>query len=418
MSAHAQAAAARRKLSIAGLSLNGILLFGTGVLVVASGFKSLRPDVGGLALHPSLVPIALAFPFVLMARIGDFPLRALVAMVLFFGMYCFSVLNGAGIALGEISKAASAFVTIVSCALLVRKRGDFVAGALGLNIAIAMLALHGLRNETVVGVEAMEGANKNSYSLFALPAMLLAAYVMLQFKTVPVWIKTLFMICVVAALAAIFMSGNRSGYLCAVLVGVMVFWNRRGKGLLLVALIAGVVGVGIAQFGDTTVLDRRLKQTVEGNSSDDMRVQIIVTCLKLGLENPVIGVSPQNLKFEIGRNIVFVFRQPMIDSHNVFAHVFAGSGIICFGALIAFGWALWTWKPRDGGPIGGKGTPRRETLRLVRMLLFLWIVRGLFTREIMYNPSFNIAFGLAIGLLILVDAAESKGQRVQAIPAA
>jgi hypothetical protein len=38
------------------------------------------------------------------------------------------------------------------------------------------------------------------------------------------------------------------------------------------------------------------------------------------------------------------------------------------------------------------------------MTVFLWLVRGMFTREILYNPSFNIALGLAIGLCIIAEA--------------
>jgi hypothetical protein len=157
------AARARAALSVRGLSATGVLLFITSVLVVASGYTSLRPDVMGLALHPYLVPVALALPFVLMARIAEFPIRILVALLVFTFMYCFSVVNGASVAVGEIFKTGSAVVTIVTCALLVRRRGDFVAGALGLSIAIALLAARGLQEETKMGVEAMQGANKNSY---------------------------------------------------------------------------------------------------------------------------------------------------------------------------------------------------------------------------------------------------------------
>ncbi|HEX3725632.1 MAG TPA: hypothetical protein VHV08_05290, partial [Pirellulales bacterium] len=257
-----------RPFSIAGLSVNGGLLFTAAFLVVASGFSSLRPEVMGLALHPSLVPIALAFPFVLMSRIGEFPMRVLSALVLFVAMYCFSVCNGTNIAIGEIFKIVAGGITIVTCALLVRRRGDFVAGALGLSLAIALLAWHGLQEPAKGGVEAMQGANKNSYSLFALPAMLIAGFIYLRMPVVPAVIRNLFVICTLPALLAIFMSANRSGYLGAALIGLMLFWDRRGKGLLLVGILAAAVAFLMVHFKATEVFDRRMKQTIGKNESD------------------------------------------------------------------------------------------------------------------------------------------------------
>ena len=40
---------------------------------------------------------------------------------------------------------------------------------------------------------------------------------------------------------------------------------------------------------------------------------------------------------------------------------------------------------------------------LLRMLVVLWCVRGLFTREIIYNPCFAIAMGLVVGLCLLAE---------------
>lgn len=398
---------AHARLAIGGLSLTGIWLFVTSLLVVGSGFTIMRPEVMGLAVHPYLIPLALAFPLVLMSRIAEFPVRVLVVLLVFTSMYWFSVVNGTSVAVGEVFKTTCAVVTIVTCALLVRRRGDFVAGALGLSIAIALLAAHGLQAESKLGVEAMQGANKNSYSLFALPAILMAGYICLHFKTVPVLFKGIFVACTLPALAAIFMSGNRSGYLGAALVGFMLFWDRRGRGMLLVAAIVAAVAFWVVQFGSTAILDQRIKQTMEGNRSDEYRIAIFEACVRIGLENPIIGVSPQELPKEIGRRTsrAGVFHSSVIEAHNVFVHVFAGSGIICFTALLAVGWTLCAWKPRRGPKILGKDDPFRDARKLMRMMVILWVVRGMFTREILYNPSFNIALGLVIGLCMLAEVA-------------
>jgi len=41
----------------------------------------------------------------------------------------------------------------------------------------------------------------------------------------------------------------------------------------------------------------------------------------------------------------------------------------------------------------------------MRMMVILWFVRGNFTRDILFNPSFNIGLGLAIGLCMLAETA-------------
>jgi hypothetical protein len=401
-------AAGTKKTAIGGLSLTGIWLFIASILVVCSGFPSLRPQIGGLLLHPYLVPIALAFPLVTMARIGEFPFRVLAALVVFTAMYSFSAINGGSLAFGEIFKTASSVVSIATVALLVRRRGDMVAGALGLSIAVAILAVNGLKDPTEGGVEAIQGANKNSYSLFALPAILMSGYIALRMKTVPIVVKSILVASTLPALAAIFMSGNRSGYVGAVLVGLMLFWDRRGKGLLLVGAISAAVAFWIVQYGSTKVLDEKLHETVSGYHGDRVRRDIIYACLNIGLENPIIGISPQILPFEIGRRLSVAHQYSVLEAHNIFAHLFAASGLLCLGALFVVGWTMYAWKPRAGGKLGGKDDPLRDAVRLMRMMVILWFVRGNFTRDILFNPSFNIGLGLAIGLCMLAEVARQE----------
>ena len=149
---------------------------------------------------------------------------------------------------------AASFTTIVVCALLVRRRGDIVAAVLGLVVAVALLAVCALQIDAN-NVEAMEGANRNTYSLFALPAILLVGYIVLNFKKIPIVIKGVLVACAIVSLTAIFLSANRSGYLGAVFVAVMLFWKRCTTGLLLVGLVAITVAYGVVRFGSTAVFD-------------------------------------------------------------------------------------------------------------------------------------------------------------------
>ncbi len=404
------------RLAIGGLTLNGLLLFLIGLLVVASGFQSLRPDVGGLSLHPYLIPVAVALPLAFMARLHLIPVRVLAAMAIFYGLYFFSVFNGS-LAIGEIFKMGGALATILVCACWCGAAA-ISWPALGLSLAVAVLASRSFQAEVASGVETIEGANRNSYSLFALPAVLLAGYILLNFQSVPIVIKWLLAACLIPSVAAIFMGANRSGYIGVVIVAFMLFWQRRARGLIVLGAIGAMVALLVLRFGDTSVLDERLRQTVEGNKSDNLRKEILLICFQIGLENPLIGVSPQRIQLEIGRRLSVVFNeQRVIDSHNVFAHLFAASGMICFASLFYLGWILWTWRPRDNSPIGGKEDPLNAARGLLRMTVVLWAVRGLFTREVLYNPSFNIALGLAIGLCLLAETAREPAANAAPLPA-
>ncbi|HEX3728112.1 MAG TPA: hypothetical protein VHV08_17795, partial [Pirellulales bacterium] len=119
---------------------------------------------------------------------------------------------------------------------------------------------------------------------------------------------------------------------------------------------------------------------------------------------------PQLLQFEIGRRTSIIHHHGLVDSHNVFAHIWAGSGMICFAALMGVGWTLLTWRPRDGSKIGGNDDPLRDARKLLRMMIVLWVVRGFFTREILYNPAFNIALGLTIGFCLLAEKAREQNK--------
>jgi hypothetical protein len=400
-------ASIRTRLAHAGLSMTGVVLLGITLSVMGSGSMSFRPEIFGLAVHPYLIPVAVAFPLVVLARIGEFPPRILAALVVFSSIYCFSVLSGAGMSLSEILKMVSTPVTIIVCALLVRRQGDFVAAVLGLTIAVAFMAVRAFGEpERAEGLQIMQGvANKNSYSMYALPIMLLVGYICLHMRSTPLAVKGLLVAGTIPMIVAIFMSGNRSGYLGVILVGLMLFWNRRGKGLLLVGAIAAIVVVALLQFGRTDVLEDRLKVTVEGYHSDTVRQELVLVCLQIGLENPIIGVSPQVLPFEIGRRAK-TFHQGVGEAHNVFAHIIGGSGLICMAALVFLGWSLCSWKVQTGKGVNTRQDPLREARRLMRMLVFLWVVRGMFSAEILFNPSFNMAIGLAIGHCLLVRKAQ------------
>jgi hypothetical protein len=90
----------------------------------------------------------------------------------------------------------------------------------------------------------------------------------------------------------------------------------------------------------------------------------------------------------------------MIETHNVYAHLFAASGVICLFLTFYCGFLMWTCRPPR--PLPPKRAERfREARRLLRYMLMLWLLRGFFTHEIIFSPAFCMGIGLCIGFCLL-----------------
>ena len=381
------------------LTGGGVLLFLSGLAVAGTGFANLRPSVFGLHVHPYLIPIGLAFPFLLVSRIHKFPTNTLFGMLIFTSIYIFSTLIS-GLGSPETPKILVGMITIVVAALLIRSRADFIAGALGLSIAVGILSFRGLTAEGDAAAGAIDLTNKNAFSLFALPATFFSCFIALNYDTKQ-WVKAILLLTAIASTVAIFSSQNRSGYLGIMLIGLMLLRNRKFFGLLLVLVIATAATVAISKLGTADVAQARIERTFEGNiDSDRDRLALFLTSLQIGLENPIIGVSPEGLTFELARRVMP--KLPYVDPHNVFASVFGGCGIICFSALLYTGWSICNILPAKR-IVDEKDMFYRQSRSLARMLVILWCVRGLFTREILYNPSFCLALGMVIGLCLVAS---------------
>jgi hypothetical protein len=377
------------------LTFGGIWLFVIGLTVIGSGFRALRPNVFGLLVQPYLFPVLLATPYVVLARIQELPTRVLMGLGLFCSAFVMASLGPSSSSV--LIKFVVSMLTVATVALLVRSRTDLILGAMGLSIAIGVLAVRGLDEaDTALGVEAIEMANKNSYSLYALPALLLGGFVILRMKPKVRLVQVVFIASGLAALAAIFMSGNRSGYLGAVVVAILLIRERKIAGLALIALVIAAISYYLIHYGSTEIFERRLGQTVEGTESDNLRLQLFRTCVRIGLAYPVAGVSPGELGLEIGRRVASEHPGGQLGPHNVFGLIIGGTGLLCAAALAILGWSLWTWpytlSRREDPP------PQFiEARKLLRYMLILWTIRGLFNDEILYNPGFCVGLGLAIG---------------------
>jgi hypothetical protein len=376
-----------------GITVGGIVLFVAGLMVFGSGFLSMRPAFFGLRLHPYLVPLMLAAPMV-MYHFGEFPHRVVTGMGIFTVMYCIPVAVG-GMPAGEVAKLLMGGLTILVTACLVKTSADFVAGTTGLCIAIGLMAAQALKPGEAVG-EVLDVANKNTYSLYAVPSILMAGYISLRPEMAPRFVRFLLTGCSIVATIAIFLSANRSGYLGVVVVGLLLLWNRKLKGGFYVLLVTGFVLYAVFNIFSPESMLTRLQQTIDDTAHDEVRRNIQYACIAIALENPLFGVTFNALPLEVGRRLKLE-HLAIADSHNAYLHVAAGNGLICLLALLYSLWAMFSWMP------SGKSIDKRQFLEyrsLLRMLVISWCVRALFTREILYNPSFCLAIGLIIGLCL------------------
>ncbi|HEY1786333.1 MAG TPA: hypothetical protein VGG30_12315, partial [Pirellulales bacterium] len=137
---------ARSKAIASALTISGIILFITCALMFGSGFKRWRPEIGGLLVHPFLIPLAIVSPFLLVGSLKNFPTKVLFALCVFFGMYTLSNISGGRAGLSELIKVMTTGVAMVCTALLIRSRSDFVAGVIGLAVASGAMGFFGMQS--------------------------------------------------------------------------------------------------------------------------------------------------------------------------------------------------------------------------------------------------------------------------------
>jgi O-antigen ligase len=380
------------------------MLFVLGLSLLGSGFSALRFEFIGLKVHPYLVVVGAFFPLLAITRLHLIPPRHLIELTAFAALYFGTTIPG-GVDIREGVKIFSAVVTIITMAMLVRGWDNFVAGTLGMCLAVGVLAARGLDvdvEDLQSGVDAMQEANRNTYSLYALPAIFLGSYILVRNRRDPILVKALLAVTVFAAVLAICLNLNRSGWLGLVVIALLLIRERSTKAAVVLAAAAAAVLVLLTTVYTAEHVQTRIAETRGGLMSDSFRVRLVVTSFEIGLENPLLGVSPQELPFILARQVGDP--SPMMATHNVFAHVVAGSGIAALVLLFHIGYLFAVWQP----PKPHSAYSRmlfKEAQRVLRMVLILWVVRGTFTHEIIYSPAFCMAIGLALGLELSTEAA-------------
>ncbi len=376
------------------LTGGGWTAFFIGLAFLGSGFLATRTEIAGMFFHPSLL-IAGPACFVGLVHRERFPRGVLAASLTLLLALTFVTAITTWTPSYSVRLAAS-----LSCLLagisLPRTKTDVEAGFLGMALSTGALAVLGLAtNEDYAGgVEFMQAGNKNQYSMFALPALLGCVYFALGTR-VSARLKLVFGAAAVALIAAILVSGNRSGWVGAALVVAAVMFGSRAAlrpgTWLLGGLGAAAVLAVVTAYG-TEAINDRYRISVEGAGSDTTRRRFIELGLRLFSEHPLLGLGPWDATVENART----FGIPMvaISPHNLTAFVLAGGGLALALPMLWLGWSLWQ-APR---------LPALDELfvmsprAFVRVFVVLWVVRAQFTEDVLFSPPMAFGVGLAVAL--------------------
>lgn len=393
------------------VSFGGWMLLGLALLLTTSAYKSLRIPVGGLLLHLYMLPLIPLFILYAIPRFEIFPKKILCALsafvILFFLSITVSDSHDTNFALSEIFKVGASVVTIFTCSLMVKTKFDFRIAVVGLCIGATFLSLQNILSPGSMfdsdSVESLGAiANKNAFSLYVLSPLLFSTLLVMD-KTTPKILRVVLFVCTMITTIAIFASGNRSGWIGVIFIaGVMLARGRNIKSVLLICVLAVGTYYALTRYVGTELVERKIDQSTFENESDETRFELIPTAYQIAFENPLFGVSPQELPFEFGRRLpneaVLIGDSLVLDPHNVAAFILAGSGFPCFFALLLLGWTLWQ-RPKPWNLLS-QFSDAKDSNTILRTIMILWLLRGMFTREVLYSPNFSVGLGICIGFCI------------------
>jgi len=397
------------------------LLFLTGLSLALSASTLARVEVSGLLFQPVVVPAVLLLVATGGRCVSRIPRRingTLIAFVLVFS----AVTLVAGFSFGELAKIALFWLLIVGFAGNIDDAEDARAAALGFALSMGLVSLHALAlgQSDEKGINPFAGvSNDNGFSVYALPALLLAGHYLLD-KDTPQRQRIIFTACAGAILVATFSTPNRSGFVGVIaVVLLLVARGRSARDVVALTVLGMVMYWGFMTFGDTSALDFELHGDEKKQSDFDSRRELLQGAVEVGMEQPLAGVGPQNVPEALGSHFAGSDQvvKGRLEPHNVIGYVAAGGGFSLFLISVALALALWR-RPAEWVALGPPAEDEKSARGLLRIVLLLFIIRGMFTHEVLTTPSFPIAIGIALGLNIACRPRPARTAEPHALGAA
>ncbi|MBX2894282.1 MAG: hypothetical protein KF763_02485 [Cyclobacteriaceae bacterium] len=390
------------------LTVTGKWAFAVALLFAFSISAEFRLSLFGLLVHPYLLllPIAVFFGELRYYYLPNNVKVPLYFFVFFFSVGCLQNSNP----FTEIFKVISALLTLVFFAISVRSEKDFHYLCWAFMICAFAIGIQGfLLGEEIKGggrlegINALEGlGNKNAQSLYTLPGiffgMLLIQRSIKKRKFMVIGIVS---IAIFFILVSVFLSANRSGWLGLFIILIsFVFYIGVGvRSILLVCMFSMLSYFIIGRYA-SDIVEHKSEQTLEGYSSDVGRQRLATLAFKIGFENPIIGVGMDELHrqmaYQLGLNRLGVEKT---DTHILWGYLFGATGIF---SLLSFLFFLLSFTKQRfyHGLVETK--PLHRTRILVIGFVILFVVRSLFSREILYSPTFMGGLGLIFGYYLFL----------------
>jgi O-antigen ligase len=293
-------------------------------------------------------------------------------------------------------KLATSVAFLLSVPLLVESEDDFTACAEALALGLIALNVRGFMGGVTafVGYTPLHGiSNKNGYSLYSLPALLLSMFALLNLR-LTLRARSIHLSNVLTTAFLTFSTANRSGWLGFAVIVLMLAVQRRQWRSFLAILVLALASYGAWRvWGADEVFEYRLEQTQGGYASDTLRENLISEGMGIAAEHPLIGLGLRGLAEELAERTRA--DGDIVDPHNLIVYLCGGFGFPLFAMLLLIGRALWRRPP------GLVSAGQRGASDLLRMNVILFLVRGFFSREIVFNSAVMIAIGCSLGWLLV-----------------
>jgi O-antigen ligase len=378
----------------------------------------LRPQIGELLLHPFLIPLGLLVP-VLLNRALRLPARiVLPGLILVLTVFASGV---AGQSFGPGVKIVVSALTVVLVSVSISSEQDFRWAVTGLCAAGTVIAIRGLSAAGTSSALAsgLELSVANTVSLYLLPPILLGGLLVIDRNT-PKLLRLALAAAAVVMAVNILMSTNRSGALGVVFAGLLLL--ARGRSVRAAAAV-GVLVAGayftLDYFEGFKAIDAQIETTVGGDeykTADKVRPTLIWNSIVLGLENPILGVSPQQLQWELARTPGLIMKFNFVEPHNVVAQLIGGSGLLAGFSFFWLIWSLWTRPPWSLSKTDERDTFRRRAHGCLRMFVLLFLFRGMFASDIHIAPAFCLGLGMTIGLCLAAEVWQPSPNALYSAP--
>ncbi|HAA11324.1 MAG TPA: hypothetical protein DCE41_06320 [Cytophagales bacterium] len=383
------------------------------LLLFLSTDSEFRIVLGPLWVPPYIL-ICPLIALIVPVRLFKIPNKVLVPIGVFFTIFSIALLQDPN-PFPEMVKLGSGIFSLLFFIKAVQTPKDyhwvgFALVCLGVFLGVKSMILATTGGVSrLAGINPLDGiGNKNAQSLYTLPGLFYAANLLpTLFRKNQLFRIAFYLGAIIILIIGSILSANRSGWIASAIV---LLWGIGGFGISIRTLvIMGFFGIAtlfvVQEFGQD-IIDYKVEQTIEGYSSDNKRQTLVTESILIGLENPFFGVGKEGLILELGRRVKSLTGR--VDPHNLYGYLMGAGGVFVFTAFFTF-MANLIRRPKAPSSYAPYREKYEKSYRYMLLgFVVLYLIRGFFTREIIYSPTFMCMLGSLFGL---VSRSHAQGVR-------